>query len=70
MIKYFINEKDTAHPIVEVNYADNTWRVVSFIRCQYGDEFISGKIRKPTDFTWYPWKEVPKPQPEHGRKML
>lgn len=70
MIKYLLNTFDTALPVYEVNYASKTWKVVSFRRRQYGDDFISGKLRKDTDFAGAQWKEVPKPQTEPGRRTI
>lgn len=44
--------------------------IEGFTRTQYGDAFISGRLRNPkTDFTGSQWKEVRKPGPEYGRRV-
>ncbi len=68
-IKYLLNTNDTAQPVYEINYTKKTWKVVSFRRRQYGDDFLSGKLRKETDFTGLNWKEVKKPAPEGGKRV-
>lgn len=68
-IKYFLNTLDTARPVYEVNYTKKTWRVVSLEKIHYGDDFVSGKLRKPTNFTGHMWLEVGKPQPRQGLRL-
>lgn len=68
-IKYLMNTMDTAKPVYEVNFTKKMWRVVSLEKFQYGDDFVSGKIRKPTDFTGNMWKEVRKPMPRPGLRV-
>ena len=69
-VKYLLNTLDSARPVYEVDFAAGTWRVVAYRRRQYGDDFISGKIRKPlTDFTGIHWKEVKKPTPGQGVRL-
>lgn len=68
-IKYLLNTLDTAKPVYEVNYTTGNWRFVSLEKFQFGDDFVSGKIRKPTNFTGHMWQEVSKPRPRPGLRV-
>lgn len=65
-IKYYLNTQDVKKPVYEVNYLTNTWRVVSLANHQWEDDFISGKVRKPSYFKDYPFEEVAKPERMHA----
>lgn len=68
-IKYLLNTLDTARPVYEVNFTKNTWRVVCLEKFNHDGDFLSGKIRKPTDFTGHMWQEVSKPQLRAGLRV-
>lgn len=69
-VQYLLNTKDTAKPVYEVNWITMTWRVYAFSRTQYGDDFISGRINKPSQsFRGSFWKEVARPGPGYGRRV-
>ena len=68
-IKYLLNTLGTAKPVFEVNYTKKTWRVVSLEKFQFGDDFVSGKLRKESYFTGHMWQEVSKPQPRPGLRV-
>ncbi len=61
-IKYFLNTSDIAQPVYEVNYSKGTFRTVHIHDPSgYDRQHVRGKIRKPTNFTAYCFKEVPRP---------